>query len=388
MKARNKITRQLAARAGVIAVFVAGAFFAGQNVEGQSVEPTSGPPLHLYRVIDLGALGDGFKESSAETINSWGQIAGYSSDTSTSEMLAVFWAHPGSAPVALSVGGPVSDALGINESGSMIGVVGGIGSSSFHAVAWANSKSVPQTLPGPGGELGYKGISINDHGQMVGNAFSDADPYFLEALFWANRHSLPVPLKGLSGLSNPGLSYIGFLGRPPINNAGQIVGHAFNYDDTIQHAVFWADSTSPATQLGAIGKLDQSGAVAINNAGDIVGFAYSSDTGITHGALWDTSGSPPIDLGALDDPLTSAEALGINDGGQIVGDAYNADFSIDHAVYWPDALDAAIDLNDLIPSGSGWVLQVAREINYSGIIVGEGTVGGHTHAFALVPRGN
>ena len=380
MKARNRITREIAARAGLIAVIVAGAFFVGQNVEGQSAELTSGPH---YRVIDLGVPGDGFTESRGEKINSRGRIVGLSYTSNVSDIQAVFWANPRSAPIALSGGDGSfeSSALGINERGWMIGDMGKMTASSMHAVVWANSNSLPQTLPGPGGGLGYNGISINDHGQMVGNAFSDADPNFLEPLFWANRSSLPVQLSGLPGLSDTGF----FPGRM-LNNAGQIVGTANNEDDTIQHGVFWADSTSPATELSAIGELDQSGAAGINNAGQIVGVAYNNDSGITHGGLWDTGGSSPIDLGALDDQLASAEALGINDQGQIVGDAYNADFSIDHAVYWADKSSAAIDLNSVIPHGSDWVLQVATDVNSSRIIVGYGTIGGHTHAFALIPR--
>ncbi|MBA3439381.1 MAG: hypothetical protein H0T92_05880 [Pyrinomonadaceae bacterium] len=35
-----------------------------------------------------------------------------------------------------------------------------------------------------------------------------------------------------------------------------------------------------------------------------------------------------------------------------------------------------LDLNDLIPSGSGWVLSVANDINNLGQIVGTGIFGG------------
>ena len=41
------------------------------------------------------------------------------------------------------------------------------------------------------------------------------------------------------------------------------------------------------------------------------------------------------------------------------------------------------DLNDLIPSGSGWVLEEARAINDRGQIVGFGTFQGRTRAFLL-----
>jgi probable HAF family extracellular repeat protein len=44
-----------------------------------------------------------------------------------------------------------------------------------------------------------------------------------------------------------------------------------------------------------------------------------------------------------------------------------------------------LDLNNLIPSGSGWVLQVANGVNDGGQIVGNGTIGGQTHGFLLTP---
>jgi probable HAF family extracellular repeat protein len=43
------------------------------------------------------------------------------------------------------------------------------------------------------------------------------------------------------------------------------------------------------------------------------------------------------------------------------------------------------DLNDLIPSGSGWLLNEANAINDDGLIVGTGTNGGQTRGFLLVP---
>src|SRR4051812_49702706 len=38
-----------------------------------------------------------------------------------------------------------------------------------------------------------------------------------------------------------------------------------------------------------------------------------------------------------------------------------------------------VDLNTLIPAGSGWVLNEARDINNSGQIVGGGIIGGQMH---------
>ncbi len=44
-----------------------------------------------------------------------------------------------------------------------------------------------------------------------------------------------------------------------------------------------------------------------------------------------------------------------------------------------------LDLNNLIPTGSGWVLSVANDINNLGKIVGTGIFGGQQRAFLLTP---
>lgn len=44
------------------------------------------------------------------------------------------------------------------------------------------------------------------------------------------------------------------------------------------------------------------------------------------------------------------------------------------------------DLNDLIDSGSGWVLVEARDISDEGYITGYGLYNGQTRAFLLVPE--
>jgi uncharacterized membrane protein len=44
-----------------------------------------------------------------------------------------------------------------------------------------------------------------------------------------------------------------------------------------------------------------------------------------------------------------------------------------------------LDLNDLLPRGSGWVLEVASDINEAGAIVGYGQFRGETRAFLMTP---
>ena len=43
------------------------------------------------------------------------------------------------------------------------------------------------------------------------------------------------------------------------------------------------------------------------------------------------------------------------------------------------------DLNDMLPAGSGWELEIARAINASGRIVGTGRYKGQQRAFLMTP---
>src|SRR5205807_514810 len=57
--------------------------------------------------------------------------------------------------------------------------------------------------------------------------------------------------------------------------------------------------------------------------------------------------------------------------------------NIYHAFIWSGGVMS--DLNNLISPASGWELTQAQDLNDVGQIVGEGTIGGQTHAFLLTP---
>src|SRR6185312_5820316 len=62
----------------------------------------------------------------------------------------------------------------------------------------------------------------------------------------------------------------------------------------------------------------------------------------------------------------------------------------DHAVIWQPGAGGAYtlsDLNSLIPSGTGWTLEVAKAINDHGLIVAVGQQnGGSYHTLLLIPQ--
>jgi probable HAF family extracellular repeat protein len=93
-------------------------------------------------------------------------------------------------------------------------------------------------------------------------------------------------------------------------------------------------------------------------------------------------GDEMVDLETLGG--TNSGARSINNIGQIVGYSDIVGDSTFHAVLF-DGTGSVIDLNDLIDSGSGWVLNNAVDINVVGQIVGYGEIGGETHAYLMTP---
>src|SRR5437899_12446067 len=84
------------------------------------------------------------------------------------------------------------------------------------------------------------------------------------------------------------------------------------------------------------------------------------------------------DLGALGGDDTTSAA--INNLGQIVG-ASTTRVGASHAFIWQNG--AMTDLNTLLPANSGWELVMARLINDSGRIVGDGLYQGVWRLFIM-----
>jgi probable HAF family extracellular repeat protein len=130
------------------------------------------------------------------------------------------------------------------------------------------------------------------------------------------------------------------------------------------------------TDLGTLGGTI-SFAFAINDLGQVAGGAETSN-GEIHAFLWEAG--VMLDLGTLGGDL--AEPNDIDSQGRIVGGSRTAGGSLEGFI-WEDG--TMMNLNDLIPSGSGWILSTARGINEGGQIVGGGTINGEFHAYLLTP---
>jgi probable HAF family extracellular repeat protein len=99
--------------------------------------------------------------------------------------------------------------------------------------------------------------------------------------------------------------------------------------------------------------------------------------------MWQViNGLPQATVLALLPGNDRGRANGINRYGQIVGRSYGGTAG-SRAALWENGVLS--DLNDLLPPGSGWVLEDAAAINDAGEIVGSGMLDGAPAAFVLSP---
>jgi len=194
----------------------------------------------------------------------------------------------------------------------------------------------------------------------------------------------------LGTLWGSGLSYAN-----GINQAGQVVGYAYNGSTT--DAFLWTKGASDGVpsnpqmkDLGTLGGTSTSGLPSsdgngINNAGQVVGEAYTAG-GTDHAFLWTNGGTDGvatnpqmIDLGTLPGDSNSI-AYGINKatnshGVQVVGESDSASGQR-HAFLWQNGV--MTDLGTL-----GGTFSIAYAISDPGQVTGQASLNGDTvtHAF-------
>lgn len=329
-----------------------------------------------YRIVDLGENGIG------NEIADSGWIVG-SHGFGDSDRHAALWLNSHLLPIDLGtlandIG---SRGFGINARGQMVGY----SRPPARATFWASSQSTPIELPGLPDGFSYAS-AINSAGHIVGQ-FIDGDETSVSPIYWANSNTPAAFLAEVSDDLPFGVAF-------SINAGGNIVGDACSADFSECHIAYWANSGSTAVALASPeGEFintdaglssDFSIAHILNNGGKIVGFAYNADGSETRGVFWASSGSTAVILNTSEE-FSNGTAESINDNGQIVGTAYNSDFSDNHAFVWLNSDSQGVDLNTVIPSNSGWVLNVARSINNRGEITAAGEFNGTQHACVLIP---
>jgi probable HAF family extracellular repeat protein len=350
--------------------------------------------LSSYNVpIDLGTLGASNLQSSATAINNTtGQVVGSSQIVSgdPNALHPFLWTAGGtdgvpSNPQMKDLGSLPNAVRGhgwawdINDSGQVVGwgdssQVDGSGNPITHAFLWQNGSMTDLQIT----YGGHEDLAINNSGVVVGGELTAAGR--VHAFIWDLSHGV----RDLNALVPAGL---GELGSALINNQGQIVangnggtGHAYLLSDTDGDGDYL--DGNEVTDLGMLPGATFASASAINDNGQVAGTSGVTSPPYIYDAFVWQSGHMK-DIGHLGKNNYSATPFptGINLGGYVVG------MSILNSAWVWTGSGKIQDLNNLIPSNSGWYLDVAWGINDAKTIVGYGTPpsGGSTHAFLLTP---
>jgi probable HAF family extracellular repeat protein len=300
-------------------------------------------------ITDLGYL-------SPIAINDSGQVAGATAGGTGHALLY----SNGTITDLGTLGGTTSAAAGINSAGDVVGwsytgkVDPRFNSPIYHGFLYSKGAMTDLGTFMPSG--------INDSGQIAGNATA-TDGSAVHAFLYSG--GAMTDLGTLGGTES---------GAGGINNAGEVAG--------------WADTgkVDPSTGLdifdaflyrGGMSDLVRTSPLArvnINDAGQVIG---TSDVDPAHAYLY--SNGATTDLGTLPGFTGSSWAVGINNAGEVVGSSEGAEGF--HPFLYRNGV--MTDLNDLLPGGSGWVLESALAINNSEQIVGTGWHNGTRAGYLL-----
>jgi len=305
-----------------------------------------------YTVVDLGTLGG--PQSAAYAINNRGEVVGWA-DSAVYEAIHPFlWTESTGMTDLGTLGGSWGWATAINDAGQIAGSSIPTGGTDLQAFIYENgAMSSLGTLGHPASHA----RSINSQGQVVGISYIHGG--VSQAFLWQNGVMVGLPSSG--GFSTDAWG---------INDLGHIVGRRSLQDEN--RACIWLDGVVyDLPDLGETNSL----ASDINENGQIAGIVGWP----CQNALWDEG--EVTSLPNLPGYVGSLNAPSINSEGVVVNELWTG--RSQHAVLWEDGV--GYDLNDLIPPDSGWVLELAIDINDVGQIVGQGYHDGVTRAFLLNP---
>lgn len=364
-----RVALALALSAASAAVVAAGSPAAA----GTSHETGDGPCAASYslsQVADLGGAA-GF----AVDISESGWIAGTARPSMTFRpQLPV--RQRGSDAVALDVldGATFARAMGVNNRGTAVGEAFTAAPEASRAVRWASDGSI-EVLPGLEGPGGVAN-GINNRGDVVGASGGRAVVWPATGRHKGGVRPLPHHTERPDAVSR----------ATDVDENGVVVGTSSVYDvhddheHRLQRAMLWQGDQ--VEHLGALADDRISAALAVR--GDhIVGEAYDEDN-VARAVSFRAGDAHQLPaLGTW----THSRANDVNAGGVAVGHesrfAGNTSFG-GSAVVWCDGV--AVALEDVVHDlPDGWTLQNAAAINDRGQIVGSGSDGNQTVAFALTP---
>ncbi|HZD66165.1 MAG TPA: hypothetical protein VE152_08720 [Acidimicrobiales bacterium] len=268
------------------------------NDRGQIVgraQTATGPRAVMWQHggrIDLGTLGGGLTDCTAQAINDRGQVAGTCSSSDLTVSHAFLWFRGRMTDLG-TLGGSFSGATALNSRGDVAGESQPGSGGSPHAFLWSRGRMA---------DLGTLGATfpqslargINNRDQVVGwsTERSGVEQAFLRT------HGAMTPLSTPMDAQSEATA---------INDRGQIAGTLLHAGF---HPVMWRNQKM--TVLPTLGG-DGAG-LGINQRGVVVGWV-DSPSGGTDAALW--SDGRLIDLGSAGGTATIPN--GVNDRGDVVG---------------------------------------------------------------------
>jgi probable HAF family extracellular repeat protein len=320
-----------------------------------------------YTITDLGTL-PGNSVSKASALNDAGEAAGIS-ETPTASIATMF--SGGKATSISTLGSTVSVANAINGSGEIAGWNSYDSSPNFDPQAFLYSNGTMQNINSPSlFPSGTEAYGINNAGEVVGTGYINSSTF--HAFLYSGGKMKDIGPSGAFQAS----AYA-------INTAGQIVG-TYSLNSGASGTFLYTNGKmttlpNPPGSRGGFG-------AAINDTGEIVGTMFPSEG--SHAAKF--SDGAWTDLGNLTGAQGSG-ATAINTAGQIVGTAIfppiYKPFRAGKHVPFISTAGGLVNLNTLIPSGTGFTLTDAVDINESGQILCDATnASGNAHAVLLNPK--
>ena len=177
---------------------------------------------------DLGNLGSG---ATADAVNVWGQVVGYSGVAGLGSVHAFRWSERAGMVDLGTLGGRDSSADGINNWGQIVGY-SDLPTGARHAFLWSGGRLQDLGTLGAG-FAGSDASAVNDWGQIVGLSSVSPNPWLdlglpRHAFLWTKRGGM-VDLGTLGGIYS--IAY-------DLNERGHIVG-ASTTPSGDTHAVLW-----------------------------------------------------------------------------------------------------------------------------------------------------
>jgi probable HAF family extracellular repeat protein len=332
----------------------------------------------------------GWERSKAYGINNLSQVVGRFHNYDAANDLdidrqAFIWDIAGGARLLPTLSGE-SGAWGINDNGLVSGFSFNAGGYQ-RAVRWNSADdtlveigTLENSATGVSGDSSTA-FDLNNMGQVTGNSDipNNANDF---APFHGFLYDDGSGIQDLGTLDATWPEYqFGYSIAYDVNDNQQVVGIAHN--SAWEFRPFIYDPSNGMQELSrdlAYGSGEWY-AVAINDDALIGGHVLVAD-GQCFPYYWATPSANPVSV-TMPPAFPYGEIYGMNASGEMVGVMWDVS-GLEHAFVF-DTTNGLRDLNDLITSGSGWILHYARDINDAGQIVGFGEHDGAVRGFVLTP---